>query len=353
MDKFRIDSHKLMYHIPRLQQWLGGKEVYPIYAEIGLFGGCNHRCVFCAFDFIGYQADKLQEGCLKKFITQAAKKGLKAILYSGEGEPLLHNKAPEIFNFTKKAGIDVALVTNGVLLTKEVARASLGSLAWVKVSLDAGSKKTYKIIHRANENDFETVLDNLKSAIKIKRQNKYNCTVGVQMLLLPQNYREVESLAGCLKGIGVDYLVVKPYSPHPLSNKKINSQFKYKDMFFLEERLAKYSQDKFQVIFRKRAMENGNQDKPYRQCLGLSFATHITAQGDIYPCNAFVGREEFIFGNIYKDSFQKIWTGARRKRVMAGICKTGIKDCRQACRLDEINKYLWELKNPGRHVNFI
>ena len=29
------------------------------------------------------------------------------------------------------------------------------------------------------------------------------------------------------------------------------------------------------------------------------------------------------------------------------------KVCREACRLDEINKYLYEIKHPGEHVNFI
>ena len=29
------------------------------------------------------------------------------------------------------------------------------------------------------------------------------------------------------------------------------------------------------------------------------------------------------------------------------------KNCRELCRLDEMNRYLSELKNPGEHVNFI
>ena len=65
-DKFRIDSHKLIYHVPRVHEWFHGKNIYPIYTEIGLFGGCNHRCIFCAFDFLNYKPDILNKSCLKK-----------------------------------------------------------------------------------------------------------------------------------------------------------------------------------------------------------------------------------------------------------------------------------------------
>ena len=33
-DKYRIDSHKLIYHVDRTSDWLAGKQVYPIYAEM-------------------------------------------------------------------------------------------------------------------------------------------------------------------------------------------------------------------------------------------------------------------------------------------------------------------------------
>lgn len=111
MDKYRIDSHKLIYYIPRVYEWLQGKNICPIYIEIGLIGGCNHRCIFCAFDFLKYKPYILDEICFKRFILGAAK---KSILYSGEGEPLLHKNATDITVFTKKAGIDVALTANGV-----------------------------------------------------------------------------------------------------------------------------------------------------------------------------------------------------------------------------------------------
>ena len=101
-DSLKLDSHKLIYHIPRVHQWLQGENIYPIYIEVGLYSGCNHRCIFCAFDFLGYKLDILETRYLKRFISDAAKKGVKAILYSGEGEPLLRKDASDIIIYTKK-----------------------------------------------------------------------------------------------------------------------------------------------------------------------------------------------------------------------------------------------------------
>jgi len=354
VDKFKIDSHKLIYHVSRVHKWLQGENIYPIYIEIGLISSCNHRCIFCAFDFLKYRPDILNKSFLKRFILEAAEKDVKAILYSGEGEPLLYKDAADVIAFTKRANIDVALSTNGVLFDKKEAAKSLQYLSWLRVSLNAGTKENYSIIHNTKSKDFGIVLNNLQEAVKIRDKNKYACTIGIQFLLIPQNYKEVKILAKILSNIGADYLVIKPYSEHPLSINKIGPKFKYANLFYLEEELRKYSKNNFQIIFRRRTMDKLEEEKPYRHCLGLPFATHITAKGDIYPCNAFIGRRDFAFGNIHKEKFGEIWEGKRRKRIMKVIYnKWDVENCRKSCRLDEINRYLWELKNPGSHINFI
>ena len=54
-DKIRMDSHKLIFHPERICAWLNGEKIYPIEVEIAPSGACNHRCVFCALDYIGYK----------------------------------------------------------------------------------------------------------------------------------------------------------------------------------------------------------------------------------------------------------------------------------------------------------
>ena len=353
VDIFRIDSHKLMYHVDRVSNWLKGRDVFPIYVEVGLFGGCNHRCIFCAFDFLRYKPVILEKQYIKRFVFQAAKKGVKAILYSGEGEPLMHKDAADIISYTKKNGIEVALVTNGVMLNKEISKKVLENLSWIKVSLDAGTKNTYALIHGTTKEDFNIVLNNLKQAVKIKKRNKYSCSIGVQSLLIPQNIKEMENLAEILKDIGVDYLVIKPYCLHNLSKNKIGFSLKLKNLHFLEEKLEGYSDNAFRVILRKNAISKFDKPKLYDACLGLSFAAHVSADGEVYPCNAFVGMKKYSYGNIKEDGILDIWLGTRRKIIIDRFKQMDVNKCRGACRFDEINRYLWDIKHPGPHVNFI
>jgi len=215
MDRFKIDSHKLIYHPQRVCQWLEGKNIYPIYVEIAPSGACNHRCIFCGLDYIGYKTQYIETNHLKKFLITASNKGIKSIMYAGEGEPLLHKDIINIVNATKDNGIDTAVTTNGVFLTEEFSDKALKSLCWVRISLNAGTKGTYAKIHRTKEEDFDKVINNIKYAAKTRAKNKLATTIGAQILLLPQNYKEIPTLAKILKDIGADYLIVKPYSKHP------------------------------------------------------------------------------------------------------------------------------------------
>ena len=268
MDKYRIDSHKLSYHVDRLDPWLRGEDIYPIYMEISLSGVCNNRCIFCAFDYLGYKEVFLETKTLKKFIADASKKGVRSILFSGEGEPLLHPDAPAIVNYVKENGIDVAMTTNGSLLSPQVSRTMLKSLSWLRISLNAGTPQSYAQVHGAHAQGFERVLGNIKEAVLLKKKRKLNCVIGVQFLLLRQNFQDAVTLARRLRQIGVNYLIIKPYSQHPLSINRLKSSIDYRKCLDLEKRVSLFSRGDFQVIFRKHTMHKISEKKPYGKCLG-------------------------------------------------------------------------------------
>ncbi|MDD5440513.1 MAG: radical SAM protein [Candidatus Omnitrophica bacterium] len=353
MDELRIDSHKLIYHVGRVSDWLKGKDIYPVFLDVSPTSACNHRCVFCGLDF-ARRPVFLGTGVLEKMARDAARHGVKSIMYAGEGEPLLHKDMARVIRTTKNCGIDVALNTNGALMDKKFLEKALPYLTWLRVSIDAGTAGTYKAMHRAGQMDFDRVFQNLEDAVRIKNKKQCRVTVGTQFLLLKENAPEAGILAARLAKIGVDYLIIKPYSKHPLSSNDAGTELDYTKMLAIEKKFGKYQDGTFRVIFRRQTMEKRFKDKPYLRCLGAPFWAYISATGDVYPCHTFLGVKRCSFGTLNDESFTDIWKGERRKKVMRYF-RTAMdaRKCRELCRLDEINRYLWQLTHPHAHVNFI
>lgn len=351
-EDIRIDSHKLIYHPERVASWLRGEPIYPIEMEIGISGGCNHRCVFCAVDYMGYQPKMLDADVLMRNLESLGKKGLKSVIYAGEGEPLLHPAAPEIFVRTKAAGIDVAVSTNGVLFMRPKLEACLQSLTWARYSIAGATDATYEKIHQCAPGDLQRALTNMAEAVDVKRAQKLGVTLGAQLLLLPENKDEVVALAKTVREIGFDYFTVKPFSQHPQSKVKLSVD--YSESQEIRREVMGCETEDFKVYFRTRSIKNLRNDKPYGRCDGLHFMTHIDSAGCVWPCIAHLGKSELCYGNIYEDDLDRIWASDRARQIRALFDGDRIRsDCREACRLDEINKYLDALKHPGAHVNFI
>ena len=366
MDPYRIDSHKLMYHPDRIAQWQTAgdewekaKSVYPLYVEIAPAGACNHRCTFCAVDYIGYKTRSLDKDLLIRRVAEMAERGVKSIMYAGEGEPLLHRHIGEIVVQTQKAGIDVALTTNAVALNEPLIHEALGSVTWIKASVNAGTRETYAAIHQTKADDFDRVFRNLAKAAEVKQANRYNCAIGIQMVLLPENQAEAVTLAKRSKDAGADYIVIKPYSQHLMSlttMEKGYKDFDYSQIFPMEEQLLALEDDRFKIVFRRRTMGKLLEgDRRYTVCQATPFFwAYVMANGEVYGCSAYLEDPRFCYGNLNTSSFTEIWEGeARRKSFHHVRQELNISECRLNCRMDEVNRYLWDLQHPPAHVNFI
>lgn len=362
-DVFRIDSHKLLFHPTRVSKWLESfgdwdkeKDIYPIYVEVSPYGACNHRCTFCGVDYMGYKNIKIDFEVYKKIVREMGSLGIKSIMFAGEGEPMLHKELDLMVETTKQAGIDVGITTNFVPVKLDKMHRILDNTTWIKASINAGNADAYSKIHRTREDDFYKVLKNLEETLKIREAINSKCTIGVQMLLLPQNYKSVIEFALTLKDIGVDYFVIKPYSQHLFSKTREYEGIGYQEYLFLEKSLMEIENDRFSIVFRSNTMKKLDESRDYyKKCYSTPyFWGYISANGDVYGCSCYLSDEKFSYGNINESSFQEIWHSSRRRNNIRYIQdELDIRKCRVNCRMDSINRYLWELKNPNSHVNFI
>ena len=349
MDKYRIDSHKLHYHPERVAQWLEAdtwekaKKVYPIYWEITTSAACNHRCTFCSVDAIGYPAILMDTNILTDRMEEAHALGVKSVMFAGTGEPLLHKNISYITRKAFETGLDVAFTTNGVLLNK---LEPLELCSWVKVSLNAGTPESYAKIHKTDTGDWDKVWRNIREAVK----RKGNCAVGVQCVVLPENYLEMWELARLVEDSGADYLVLKPYSQGTFSLVH-RDDIDYRQMDdYLQDVAALNSH----VIYREEAMKQESEAHHYEKCRATpNFWTYSMADGRMFSCSAHLLDDRFCIGNTNTQTFQDVWEGEGRKKNLEMMKQFDIKQCRLNCRMDKPNRYLSELANGIPHQNFV
>lgn len=277
-------------------------------------------------------------------------------MFAGEGEPMLHPDIVGVTNHAAMAGLDVAFTTNGTALTQKFVDKALGSCKWIKVSLNGGPK-TYASIHQTNEKDYERVWANLRQAVEGRRERGLSCTLGVQTVVLPENIAELPAIAGRARDTGLDYLVLKPYSQHKASGNRTHEEIKYGDVYSsqLDALASQYNEGTFKVIVRRDAMGDWDAgEHSYHTCHATPyFWAYVMATGDVYSCSAYLLNPEFCLGNVNEASFQAIWEGPRRQAHIEAMKTLDISKCRLNCRMNQVNKYLDEVKQPGNHVNFI
>ena len=360
---YAIDAHKLHLHPQRVGQWLDAgddweklKKIYPIYVELSPIGACNHRCVFCAMDYIGYQPQSLSVKIMRQRLPEMSALGLKSVMFAGEGEPLLCKHIDDLADIAYQAGIDIAFTTNGVLMSDRFMRETLPKSSWIKISLNAGTAETYARIHGTRQEDFDRVLQSLRTAITLRAQTNCRTTIGAQTLLLPENANEIKALAKiCRDDLGLDYLVIKPYSQHQSSHTRRYADIDYNAFATMKQEFESYARDTFKIIYREQTILKHEKRKQYARCLATPFFWgHVMSDGSVFSCSSYLCDQRFCLGNINQNSFQEIWEGSRRRENIALMQKGfDLTQCRTNCRMDAINNYLWQLDNPHPHVNFI
>ncbi|MCX6707936.1 MAG: radical SAM protein, partial [Candidatus Woesearchaeota archaeon] len=354
--RIQLEGHKLMYHVDEVSRWLKGETVAPIYVEIGPINACNHKCVFCALDYIKSKGAMIDKKAMINTLKNMADFGVKSIMFAGEGEPLAYPFIAEAVDKAKEYGLDIAITTNGVLLDEKKAESILENISWIKFSIDAGTRETYAKVHRCSPDDFDKVMKNIKSACEHRKKNGLKCAIGCQILLIPSNINEVEKLILKVKELGVDYLVLKPYSQHPNSINKLVLDLKKNDNDSKLTGLSKkHSTAHFKVIYRNiSAQEVERKQCDYDKCHGLNFFALVDASGNIIPCNLFYEKPEYYYGNINRNTFEEIWNSRKRKEILEKLYGKGCENCRKGCRLNFVNKYLDAVKNRNiEHINFI
>jgi MoaA/NifB/PqqE/SkfB family radical SAM enzyme len=358
-DEYLMDSHKMMWHPRRVADWLDGKPIAPIHIDAGLSKGCNIKCHYCIGALQGnlYKRSKeyFPREPLLRYMRDAGKIGVKSIAIIGEAEPTLNPHMYDAIIEGNKAGVDISVGTNGILYdTGEKGIEALKNLKWIRFNISAASDESYRRLHGSKE--FDKVMEKIKFCVDIKKEYKLNLDIGLQMVLTPDDVNEVIPLAKLGKKLNVDYLVVKQCSDDTDNFLGIYDKFDLYDGYtkIFDEAEAENSDDYNVIVKRQKIARKAYRD--YTICYGTPFLLYTSGDGKVFPCGLMFEEEfwdEYMMGDLTKDSFIDIIHSDRYKEVIDKMIKKGLKNCYTGCRTNEINSYLWKLKHPPKHRNFI
>ena len=361
-EKFRLDGHKMLYHLDRVLAHQNGERIAPIHIDMGLTKFCNEGCVYCIGVTQGMvRGTMIEEEALLRFIDDAADVGVKSIGFIGDGEPTLNPAMTDAVVSAHKQGIDIGIGTNGLLLDMDRVHDLLKSCTYIRINLSSGDAESFKAIHQARKSEFDMLVEKMKLMAKVKKENNYDCTLGLQMVLIPENFDQVIKLAQLGKDIGFDYLQVKQCSDTEYKEIGVDHTayaaseeiLKEAELISDENYYVQVKWNKIKILDETTVYKDGF--RKYDICYGTPFLGQISGNGKIYPCGPFFGKDRFLMGDIHKDSYKDIINGDHYWKVQQDIIDSVDVhcDCTIGCRQDYINKFLWDVKNPPNHVNFI
>lgn len=348
----QIEGHKLHHHPDRLADFMAGRTVWPIYAEVSPLSSCNHRCLFCNFNYLGHEAKRLPEGRMISLMDEFARGGVRAAVFAGAGEPSLHPDTFAAMRRARKHGIDAAMSTNGAVLGREQIEAMAELLTWTRFSINGGTPESYAAVQGAAPGDLAKALDAVSALADRKAALGSRITIGSQCVLVPENRDSIITLARELKRRGADYFSVKHFYAHEENRYQPDMSFRTPEYLArLQAAAAEISDEKFSFIVRN--VDNLERRRPYAACFGLPFIIYVREDGGLYTCFSHQEDAGTAIGSILDTDFVTLWESPAKDKAIAHLNGYDKNRCQANCRHHQINLWLQQLSTPPPHVNFI
>ena len=348
---------KAAWHTDRIAALRGGKPLPPAQIQLILSDLCNQDCSFCCHrssegftseQFAGPKGEKNPNRMMPKdkaieILNDAATLGIDAIQFTGGGEPTVHPNHMALFGRAVALGMKAALVTNGTKLEEDYHDA-LQYFSWIRISLDAGSRKDYAALRKAPEHVFDDVLVNIARLAAMNGPR-----VGVGFVVTPDNWQGIWKACGLARDMGASYIRLSAVFSRTGGSEYAELRNRIENEI---ARAKEWNRKDFQVIdfFSQRVQDMEDGSPEYEFCGYQYFNMYIGANLKIYRCctTSYTARGEV--GDLSKMTLEE-WFGWRE-----AIEKRDAFDARgcQVCQFNAKNRIINYLKDPApEHVEFV
>ncbi|MFH1538807.1 MAG: radical SAM protein [bacterium] len=287
------------------------EERIPFDVMVELTYGCNLRCAHCYNAPDGSQREISAEE-FAGILGQIAAAGGFMLTFTG-GEALTRPDFFEIAARAKRLGYAMSLISNGTLITDDVAdRLAALHFADVSVTLYSTDPETHDSITRTPGSQRATVG-------AIERLRSRGIKVSMRSVIMRKNFQGYEALIRFAEERGIRYLIDPNVSVRQDGDR---SPLKYQ--LDAESMVPIYADRRINFSLEGFPRE----DSPQPDCDAGRSICSVDPYGNLYPCIQL----PIKFGNMLEEPFDRIWNESEEARRLRGINRRQMAEC-LGCKL--------------------
>jgi len=351
---------KIFHFDSKLKDMMDGNLSAPLHIRLKPMNKCNHSCNYCCYRtkklFLSElfdEADQIPWPKMKELISDFTEMGVKAVTFSGGGEPLAYSHIVESVELLAKGEIKIATLTNGSFLDGKIAEAFGQHASWVRVSMDAADAKNYARIRSVDLNEFDKVCKNIHHFSKTKSKN---CELGVNFIVSRGNHKDVYKFLKLMKDLGINHVKV---SECVISTKGEENIDYYKNIgHIVKDQIHRAFTDlvdkDFGIVdkFCHFDEKDNNYFKGYTQCPMIQCLIVVASDQNVYTCQDKAYTTSGKVGSIRNQSFHKLWNSQKTKDKILGLNPS--VECNHHCTQHMKNLELLEYMDVKKqHLEFV
>lgn len=300
----------------------------PLWIYLSLSHKCTYRCQMCGVVNI-LQGHELSVPAVKNIFDVIAGWGWDLTVVLTGGEIFLRNDIFEIIQYGAAKGLKIEAVSNGALITKELADKIISSgLKNIAISLDGAKEETHDTIRQKGA--FNKAISAIQNLVESKLKSGSGPQISVWVTIMRENVSELFDIIPLVKEAGVECLVYHPVivNQDDMQNTSSIARFwlKDNDIELLKTQIDKivdYQQKHGLVAFLHDPYMwirhfKGELAKKDWKCNPFVFL-NVGPDGDVRSCGA-------AFGNV-----QKLGLDECLKTKEADQARRTMKNCQKPC----------------------
>lgn len=348
---------KIFHFHDKLANLAEKKVTPPVHVRMKPINACNHRCFYCCYRnkdlYLGQrmnEKDMIPREKMQEIVGDLARSGVKAVTFTGGGEPLIYPYICETIDSLAGRNIKVAVLTNGGMLKGEVADILARTASWVRVSIDSTDGPTLEKSRGVKPDEFDRIIQNIRSFSKMKHPD---CELGINFIITRDNAGDVYRFIGLMKDSGADHVKISEciVSTNGDENKRYHSGHFDAVMAAIHRAEDTLADSSFHVINKFHDFDD-KFEKKYRSCPFIHFLNVIAADQHVYSCQDKAYTDSGILGSLENMSLAELWASEGYRQKLAAINPS--RHCDHHCVAHGKNMTLHDyLSTDKRHLEFV